>query len=254
MTLAFELPDCPPSLVRRWDPRWKLAGLLLAAFALALLQTSGPALAALAGAVFLVALARLPLRWYLQRLGTAVVMFAMFFAWLPFVVETGHETFDIESLTFSWSGLMHLVRLSAKLAAMISLILGLLGTTPLHDIFKAARALHVPKLLVLLMLLTYRYVFLLTDEFARLRTALRVRGFRNRANLHSYRTIGQVAGSLLVRSHERSERVGHAMRARGFDGEFRTLDGFHAVWTDALGFGLIVGSGLALFSWDLCAR
>jgi cobalt/nickel transport system permease protein len=102
--------------------------------------------------------------------------------------------------------------------------------------------------------MTYRYVFLLIDEFARLRIALRVRGFRNRANLHSYRTIGQVAGTLLVRSHERSERVAQAMKSRGFDGEFRTLVDFRTTAGDVLGFAAIVSFAAGLIVWDLFAR
>lgn len=253
MTLAFDLPTCPPSFVERLDPRWKLAGVLLAALACTMLRTCGPALAALAGTLLLVALARLPLSWYLRRLGTAMLMFGLFLIWLPFV-EEGHATLDLGFVTLSWTGILRLIRLSANLSAMLSLMLVLLATTSLQDTFKAAHALHVPKLLVQLALLTYRYVFLLMEEFARLRTALRVRGFRNQANLHSYRTIGQVAGTLLVRSHERAERVAQAMRSRGFDGQFRSLHDFSARAPDVLVFSVIVGYAVALLAWDWFAR
>lgn len=250
MTLAFDVPTCQPSFVGRLDPRWKLAGLLVAAIAALNVHSCPPALAAFAGALLLAALARLPLGWYVRRLAASLVMFALFLAWLPLVVQSGDETFEIGFLTLSLTGLARLISLSAAIAAMISLMLVLLATTPIPCIFKAARALWLPRLLVLLTLLTYRYVFLLMEEFARLRTALRVRGFRNRADLHSYRTIGQVAGTLLVRSHERSERVGQAMRCRGFDGEFRALDDFRTAWPDVLAFTLIVGYAASLLAWD----
>jgi cobalt/nickel transport system permease protein len=112
----------------------------------------------------------------------------------------------------------------------------------------------VPGLLIQLTLLTHRYVFLLMEEFGRLRTALRVRGFRNRADLHSYRTIGQVAGTLLVRSHERSERVAQAMLCRGFDGEFRSLHNFRTTWVDVLAFVGFFGVATGLLAWDWVAR
>jgi cobalt/nickel transport system permease protein len=253
MTLAFDLPTCPPSLFQRIDPRWKLAGLLLAAVATLNLRTWAPALSALAGALLLVMLARLPMAWYVRRLVASLVMFALFLAWLPFVVQSGDETYDVGYLTLSITGLTRLIVLSAKIAGMISLMLVLLATTPVPTIFKAARALWMPRLLVFLLLLTYRYVFLLMEEFARLRIALRVRGYRNRADLHSYRTIGQVAGTLLVRSHERSERVSQAMRCRGFDGEFRALDDFRTAWPDVLAFAVIVGYAASLLAWDRLA-
>ncbi|MBI3821499.1 MAG: cobalt ECF transporter T component CbiQ [Planctomycetes bacterium] len=254
MTLAFDKPDCPPSFLQRLDPRWKLASVLLAVLALALLRTGGAALAGLLGALLLVVLARLPWRWYCLRMGTALTMYLLFLIWLPLVVEADHDTFDLGIVTVSLTGLIRLFVLSANLVGMISLMLVLLATTPLHNVFKAARALYVSRLLVFLMLLTYRYVFLLIDEFARLRIALRVRGFRNRADLHSYRTIGQVAGTLLVRSAERSERVGQAMRCRGFDGEFRALDEFSTTPRDVLVFSVMAGYAIGLVAWDWFAR
>lgn len=250
MTLAFDKPECPPSFVQRLDPRWKLAGVLLGALAVALLRSWGPALAALLGSLLLVVLGRLPWRWCAWRLGTALTMYLLFLGWLPLVVEAGHETLDVGFLTLSLTGLLRLFVLSAKLVAMIALVLVLLATTSLPNTFKAARALRLSRLLVFLMLLAHRYVFLLIEEFGRLRTALRVRGFRNRANLHSYRTIGQVAGTLLVRSAERAERVGQAMHCRGFDGEFRALDDFRTTGLDVLVFALIAGYAIGLLAWD----
>jgi hypothetical protein len=78
---------------------------------------------------------------------------------------------------------------------VVTLMLVLLGTAPLDATLKAAHSLRVPGLIVQLTLFTYRYVALVADELARVRLALRVRGYRNRPTRHSYRTIGQVAGT-----------------------------------------------------------
>ncbi|MBI2806852.1 MAG: cobalt ECF transporter T component CbiQ [Planctomycetes bacterium] len=254
MTLALDISAVKPSVIQRLDPRWKLAGVLLATLAMGWLRTGPAACTALLSAFALVLLARLPLQWYLRRLGAATLLFVVFLAWLPFVVEEGDLTFDLSIVALSLTGLEQLAILSARLVGMVSLMLVLVATAPLHDTFKAARALFIPGLLVQLVLLTYRYVFLLMEEFGRLRTALRVRGFRNRADLHSYRTIGQVAGTLLVRSYERSERVGQAMRCRGFDGQFRSLHEFRTRPADVLAFGLLAGWAIGLAAWDWFAR
>src|SRR5262249_59414532 len=84
-----------------------------------------------------------------------------------------------------------------------------------------------------------RLLCVLVDEVGRLRVALRVRGFRNRMDWHSYRVVGAVAGTLLVRGHERAERVAHAMRCRGFDGTFRALAEFRTRAADVAGFVLL---------------
>jgi cobalt/nickel transport system permease protein len=127
-------------------------------------------------------------------------------------------------------------------------------TAPWEVTLKAAHALRVPGLLVQLVALTYRYLHLLVEEVGRLRIALRVRGYRNRASLHSYRTVGHVAGTLLVRSSERAERVGQAMRCRGFDGRFRSLVDFATRPPDVLAFGLIVAWAGGLLAWDILLR
>src|SRR5713226_1509965 len=139
MTVGFDLPVCRPSFLKRMDPRWKLAGLLLAALALAFLRTWAPALAAVAVALSLVALARLPLGWYLRRMAAALVMYAIFLVWLPFDVQGTHETLELGFVTLSLTGLVRLFVLSANLVSMISLMLVMLATTPLDDTFKAAR-------------------------------------------------------------------------------------------------------------------
>ena len=144
------------------------------------------ALTGLAGSLLLVAAARVPWGWFVRRLGAALTMYVLFLVWLPLVPQTGDALWDLGFVTLSQTGFFRLIVLSAKLAGMISLVLVMLATTPLPDTFKAACAMGLPRLLVLLMLLAYRYSFLLMEEFARLRIALRVRSFRNRADLHSY--------------------------------------------------------------------
>src|SRR5262249_45193536 len=128
-----------------------------------------------------------------------------------------------------------------------ALTLFLLGTvvlvsSPLEATMKAARSLLVPGVLVQLALLSYRYLFVLAEELSRLRIAIRVRGFRTRANWHAWRAAGAAAGTLLVRGQDRAERVAQAMRCRGFDGTFRTLTAFHTRWRDVLAF-------VALLAW-----
>jgi cobalt/nickel transport system permease protein len=126
------------------------------------------------------------------------------------------------ALTTSGGWAVGLLMLGRALA-ISTLAFTLLGTTPLPDLVRAAVAFRVPSALVQIMLLAVRYLDLLADELARVRMALRVRGYRNRVGWHAYRTIGQVAGLVLVRGAERAERVSQAMRCRGYTGQYRTL-------------------------------
>jgi cobalt/nickel transport system permease protein len=54
--------------------------------------------------------------------------------------------------------------------------------------------------------------------------AMKIRGFRPRTDLHTYRTYSYLVGALLVRSFDRSTRILAAMKCRGFKGQFYILD------------------------------
>jgi cobalt/nickel transport system permease protein len=239
------------SPLARFDPRWKLAAFGFAIVAVAFVRSLPAAATAFAGALLLAIIARLPWKWFGVRLGVAALALLPFLIVLPFTVDRGGPAWEWGWLHISLAGLLAAVTLGLKTLAIVMLALVVLGTTPLHVALHAARRLHAPGLLVQLTLLTYRYIFLLVDEFHRLRTALRVRGFRNRMSRHSYGTIGRVTGTLLVRGAERAERVAQAMRCRGFDGRFRLLSEFHTRRMDVLLFVLIVGAAAALVVWDL---
>jgi cobalt/nickel transport system permease protein len=254
MTGTIDQLPCPESALRHLDPRWKLAALLSAVLAVPALQTLRGALAAVAVALVLAMLGRLPRRWTLLRLGTVALLVAPFLLLLPLLHRAGGPSWELGPVALSLHGFDAGLLLGLKTLALTLLVLVLLTSAPLADTFKAAQALRVPSLLVQLALLTYRYVFVLTAELSRLRVALRVRGYRNRANLHSYRTVGHVAGMLLVRGYERAERVGQAMRCRGFDGRFRSLTEFRTRLADVVFFVLTVGSVAVLIAWDWASR
>ena len=235
MTLAFDQPFYAASPLSRIDARWKLAALLPATVAVALLRAPEAAGVALVLAAGLVGLGRLPWGWYLRRVGAVALLLVFFLVWLP-------------------DGILPALALLAKALAMVTLMLILLATAPPEVNLKAVHSLHVPGLLVQLIGLSYRYVHLLADEFGRLRQALRLRGYRNRADLHSYRTVGHVAGTLLVRGYERAERVGQAMRCRGFDGRYRVLTAFRTRPRDVAFFVGVLGLFSLLWVTDLVRR
>jgi cobalt/nickel transport system permease protein len=250
MTLALSALPCPDSPLRRVDPRWKLAGLVFFTVAAACLRHLAPAAVALGAALFLAFLGRLPARWFSARLGAAALFLSPFVVSLPLLLGHREASLPLGPLIVPY-GLGVALLLALKALAVVMSMLVLLATAPLDATLKAAHALRIPGLLVQLALLTYRYLFVLGSELRRLRVAMRVRGYRNRATRHAYRTVGHVAGTLLVRGVERAERVGQAMRCRGFDGRFRSLTPFHTRARDVGAFLLLAGAAAGLLAWDI---
>jgi cobalt/nickel transport system permease protein len=239
------------SLLARRDARWRLAAFGLAVIGVALLRHPGPAAAALGLAGLLAWIGRVPGRWYRTRAGLLLLALVPFLVVVPFTVDRGERLWEWRFLHVTDAGLAVAATLAMKTVALVTLALTLLAAAPLHLTLAAAGRLGVPRLLVHLTLLTYRYVFLLLDELNRLRMALRVRGFRNAMTGHAYRTVGQVTGTLLVRGSERAEGVAQAMRCRGFAGRFRTLHTFRTAPADVLMVVLIVGTVGGLVAWDV---
>jgi len=243
MNLVLRHTPVPDSPLARWDARWKLAAFFLSVAAVASLNQLAPAVAALALGSILLLFARLPFSWLKWRLG------AFAFAALPFLVVLPF-TIEDNTLRFSERGFEAALGVFCRGLAIGCFVLILIGTAPLHVTFAAAHRLRIPGLLVLLTQLAYRYSFLLFDESRRLRVALRVRGFRSVATRHGYRTLGHAIGAGLVRSADRSEHVAEAMRCRGFDGRFHTLQAFAARPLDVVFFLLALVLLAGLVVWD----
>lgn len=250
MTLTLRHRRVPDSLLARWDARWKLAAVLIAGVGIAVLDHLGPTVSALAYALGLIALARLPRRWvrnHLLTLGFAALPFLLI---LPFTLNPEGPGWALGPLHLSEHGLVTGLAIVFRCLAIGALALVLVGTAPIHHTFAAAHRLKLPGLLVLIALLAYRYAFLLGDELRCLRTALRVRGFRPTMSRHGYRTLGHVAGAVLVRGADRAERVAEAMRCRGFDGRFHTLTTFRTTLADVVFCLLVIAGIAALVLWD----
>ena len=99
----------------------------------------------------------------------------------------------------------------------VSLILFLSMSTPTNKLFLAASWFRLPKIFIELMLLVYRYIFVLIADVATIRDAQKVRlGYHNWHQ--SMQSLGMLGGSLILRAYDRAGRVFEAMSARGYTG------------------------------------
>lgn len=251
MKPAFHHGDVPDSPLARWDARWKLATLAIAAFGIASLNHLAPSALALALGLFLLLFARLPARWVRGRLALLAFATLPFLIVLPFTLDTDGPGWSIGPLNLSWHGLAAGLGIFCRCVAMGMLALILLGTAPIHHSLAAAHKLKVPGLFVVLVGLSYRYAFLLGDELRRIRIALRTRGFQARANPRGYRTLASATGAILVRGTDRAERVAAAMHCRGFTGRFHTTCAFHTTAADVVSCLLVNAAVIAIVVWDL---
>lgn len=229
------------SVPARLDPRVRVFAVLAFAVAVVSLHRIGAVAVALVAAGLVAAWLRLPAGIALRRLLAAQVTLALLLVTIPFAIP-GEPLFRVGPLAASDAGCLRAATIALKADAVLLAALGLLGTVDASRIGHALHRLHAPAALVHLLLFTVRYLGRLEEEFARLRNAMRARAFRPHTDRHTWRSLGQLAGMLLVRSAERAERVMQAMRCRGFTGRLHVLDDLR--WRAADGFfsaGFAVG-------------
>ncbi|MBZ4688082.1 MAG: cobalt/nickel transport system permease protein [Clostridia bacterium] len=99
------------------------------------------------------------------------------------------------------------------LAALI-----LIATTGMTRIASALRIMRIPRLFIMQLLLTYRYISVLIEEVGRVVRAYSLRSPGEKGIRFS--NWGSLTGQLLIRTLERAQRVYHSMCCRGFAGEY----------------------------------
>lgn len=106
----------------------------------------------------------------------------------------------------------------STLAVASALLLG--GVLGVDGLAAGMQQLRVPRMFVLQVTMTFRYIWVLAEEAAHLAAAYALRAGGRRGI--ALRDWGAVAGGLLLRTHDRAERVHRAMLLRGFDGDYRS--------------------------------
>jgi cobalt/nickel transport system permease protein len=162
----------------------------------------------------------------------------------------GPDLVYLGPLQLSQAGLALALRIVLKVnIAALALLTALAGTSPVA-LGHALASLRVPTRLIHLLLFSARYVDLIRAETARLRDALRLRGFRPTTSRHTLATLASLAGMILVRALERAERVDEAMRLRGFSGRFVLVAPSPLSLYHRLLAAIAAGLPLALLAFD----
>lgn len=239
-------------MVHRLDPRLKVISGTLFALVVALADRFDVLGAALGLAVLMALLARLDILAVIKRL--ALVNGLVVFLWvvLP-LTYNGASWFSLGPFSVAREGVILCGIITLKSNAIVLWSITFFSTMPVATLGHAMNRLKMPTKMVALLLLTYRYIFVLEAEMAQLVRAAKVRCFSPGTNIHTYRTYAYLVGMLMVRAADRGERVHQAMVCRGFSGKFYCLDEMRFTSKDAAwaGFLGVVIFFLAIWQWTL---
>lgn len=123
----------------------------------------------------------------------------------------------------SWIQLQMMFLLLLKVFAAWSVLQMLIVSTPSNEIISVLRKLHVPKLIIELMYLIYRFIFILLNVYKQMKQSAEARlGYCDFKR--SYYTFGNIVSNMLILSLKKADAYYDAMEARGYDGELRFLE------------------------------
>jgi cobalt/nickel transport system permease protein len=215
-----------PGWLQRVDPRAKVA-MFLAVVIAASASTSLGVLVCLYVVILGVARAsHLPFDFFVKRVWVGIPFFAgivvlpsIFFVPGPKLVEVAVGSFH---LGLSAPGTFGAVVFVARVGVSVSLAVLLVLTTPWADLLKSLHTLRVPQVFVLVLSMTYRYIFLFLHTLNGMFEARKSRVVARLGGAEDRRWITRSMGALMSRSFKMSNDVYAAMLARGFTGEIRT--------------------------------
>jgi cobalt/nickel transport system permease protein len=223
------------SIIHRLDARAKI----LAAVGGIVICVSTPATAVGAFAIYAAALAlafaaaNLPAAHVAKRLATVLPFALMVAAFAPFLKTgqtSGGYSLGLRAVANATPALV-VWNVVAKSMLSAGMIILLTSSTPFPQLLHGLRRLRAPEVAVLLLSFTYRYLFVLVDEFQRLRRAHDARGGRTR-RLWGVSSLGHLVAAMFIRTYERAERVYAAMISRGFEGRFAHVPATPWRWAD----------------------
>lgn len=217
------------SKIRGWNPSFKVAFSVLTLLLCIVLNNQLVSLAVIVSMAYLtVVKGGLPLGAYLS-----VLMIPLTFIILG-TVAIGIDFSSQPIGQFNlYLGFGYLYTSIAKLKEMVFLMMKVFGaisamimmtlSTPSSEIIGVLRKAHVPKLIIELMNLIYRYIFILLDVFNNMRNSADSRqGYCDFKT--SCKTFGNVASNMLVLSLKKANAYYTAMEARGYEGDLVFLE------------------------------
>jgi len=211
---AAEQIAAADGFLQRRDPRASLCAVAGLALAVMVARTLAVTLFFGAVTVALARLSKVPLRRLLAR--SAVVPLASAFVVLPqLVLLPGDPVVQALGVTVTDAGVSYVVLFTLRVGTGVALLSLIVMTTPFSAVVAAMRELRIPVALVWVIAITYRYLFLFFDELQRLILARNSRTTGRSSVRGGWRDSKRLAGTFLLRTIDRGERVGRGMRARG---------------------------------------
>lgn len=240
---AEELAEAD-GFLQKLDPRVKIVGLLSLILDATLARNFFTVFFIFAIAVLLAVLSGVPIRALAARAWLGALAFTGLIALPVIFITPGDALFRLPffALTITAQGATSAIYLISRVETTVTLSLLLVLSTFWTHVLKALRVLRVPVVFVVILGMTYRYIFVMLETARNMFEARQSRLIGALDGKESRRIAAASVGVLLSKSFYLNSEVYLAMQSRGFRGEVYTLDDFRMRrrdWLALAGFLLV---------------
>jgi cobalt/nickel transport system permease protein len=223
-------------LLQTLDPRVKVVSVVALLIAVGL-SRSIPVIVGLYVITLLLArVSNVPMGFFVKRVWLFMPFFTGIVALPAFFITPGPPLVELPlGLIITRTGAQTALFLLLRVSTSVSLAILLVLTTPWNTVLKSLGVLKVPDVFVLILGMTYRYIYLLLHSLNDMFLSRKSRVMGRLGGAEERRLIANSAGALLGRSLHLSGEVYLAMQSRGFRGYPRTLDTFKMKLLDWVG-------------------
>jgi len=243
------------------DPRFKLIGMLWLIICVILVERVEWVLAILGVTLLLAVASKVRLGYYLRRVWLFIPLFtlviavpAMFNFIVPgqplLILLTKGESLGLLvspwTISLTLPGVQSVILFVLRTGTAVSFMILLALTTRWSDLLASLQSLKIPTVFVLILGMTYRYVFVLVGVAQDMSFALKSRTMKSERSGDVRKWLGATIGVLFRRSMNMSELVNLSMISRGYDGKVREVTRFHAQAFDWAFLCFLLGLGVIL--------
>lgn len=228
------------NLINDWDERWKLWGTVILTFSIAFSHKFYSLGFSLFFIIFFIKVSKIP--WSIIKTSISPPL-SMLLVMTPFILLTPGYSLS-ESINFLSIILIKSITIFLLFSILVN---SSSATTLMHGMC----AIGIPKKLILILISTYRYIFLYREDLKKLMVSAKLRGFSLQKGFKHCITSADILLTLIIRSYEQSQRVNAAMRLRGFTGNYKTMTQFNTTIKDVFLFIIVILGSLSIIILEL---
>ena len=213
-------------LLQRIDPRLKVVSLVVLIATVVSLQDIRSILAFYFLALVLAVLSKLPVLEFTKRVWVFIPIFTGIIAVPSIFMVSGETAFKLLGITATWEGIRWAVLFTLRAATAVSYAILFTMTSRWNEIISALASFRVPRIVITIATLTYRYIFLLAKLLLDAMHARRARLAGELGMAESWREAGKHIGATFIKANAFGEELYYAMLSRGYANEVQPLGEF----------------------------